>query len=344
MAGEDRTTPDAVDLFQDLHREPYTYGFFHALRLLECHYSNKPRIGESARPIDDPVRFGQEASMAFAPSTLSEFKYSSKGFPPRLSVLFFGLFGPNGPLPLHLTEYARERLRNVEDPTFSRFADVFHHRLLSLFYRAWADARPTTSLDRPEDDYFSNFVGSLIGIGARSLRHRDAFPDFAKLYYSGRLACQRRNAEGLQAILSDYFEMPSRVEQFSGEWLDMPVNSQMRLGESEQTCLLGQTTTLGSRVWECQHKFRVSFGPLSMVDYQRILPGGESLTALIAIVRSYTGDEFNWDVHLILEKDEAQPAKLGEFGQLGWTTWMSEEKPDRNPDQLYFNPMLEVID
>src|SRR6478609_2460492 len=73
---------------------------------------------------------------------------------PRLYVTFGGMFGPQGPLPLHLTEYARDRIINSADPTFARFLDIFHHRMLSLVYRAWADAQPTVQFDRPESDRF----------------------------------------------------------------------------------------------------------------------------------------------------------------------------------------------
>ena len=343
MAGEDRTASSVVSLYRRLQQEPYKYGFYQALRQIECSFPDKARIGSSIKPGEDPVRFAQEPSMAFAPSTLSSFTLSKVGLPPRLNVLFFGLFGPNGPLPLHLTEYARDRLRNADDPTFARFADMFHHRMLSLFYRAWAETQPTVSLDRPEADYFSETVGSLIGFGIASMRDRDAMPDFAKLHFAGHLSAQTRNAEGLLAVLSRYFSVPVRLEQFVGEWLDMPQRSQMRLGESPLTGMLGQNTTLGSRAWECQQKFRLSFGPLDMEDYQRLLPGGTSLTALIAIVRNYVGDEFDWDAHLILKKECVQPAKLGEFGQLGWTCWMTEQPPDHDVGELYLDPMQEVI-
>jgi type VI secretion system protein ImpH len=258
-------------------------------------------------------------------------------------VLFFGLFGPNGPLPLHLTEYARARMRNEGDPTFARFADIFHHRFLSLFFRAWANAEPTVSLDRPDDDQFSAMVASQIGLGSPALRDRDAMPDFAKLYFAGRLSSHTRNAEGLLAILHSYFHIPATLSQFVGEWLNIPPRSQMRLGTSRLTCALGETTTLGELVWECQHKFRLTFGPLNMADYQRMLPGGSSLTTLIAIVRTYVGDEYNWDVCLILQRTEVRQAVLGEFGQLGWTTWLSEHVPDHDPKDLHLNPMQEVL-
>jgi type VI secretion system protein ImpH len=343
MADENRTAAKSVALLRALEQEPYRFGFFQALRRLECAYPERARTGTSNRPQDDPVRFGQEPSMAFAPATLSGCKLSRKGFPPRLSVLFFGLFGPNGPLPLHLTEYSRDRLRNADDPTLARFADMFHHRLLSLFYRAWADAEPTTSLDRPQDDRFSRLLGALCGIGNEAMRDRDAMPDFAKLYFTGRLSAQTRNAEGLLAVLRYYFHMPVSLQQFVGEWLTVPAQFCMRLGESIQTCALGQTTTLGARVWECQHKFRLTFGPLSMDEYQRLLPGGTTLVRLFAIVRNYAGDEFNWDINLILKREEFRPTVLGAFGQLGWTTWMSEQMPDKDPDRLYINPMKEML-
>jgi type VI secretion system protein ImpH len=343
MAGKDRTASTPLELFQELQEAPYRFDFFAALRRIECAFPDKARIGTSSRPLEDPVRFGQEPSMAFAPSTLAAFQPGRDGFPPRLLELFFGVFGPNGPLPLHMTEYARDRLRNADDPTFARFADVFHHRFLALFFRVWADAEPTSGLDRLDDDRFSNLVGALSGLGIPAVRDRDAMPDFAKFHFAGRFSGQTRNAEGLLAILRYYFDMPATLQEFVGEWLFMPRHSRLRLGESLLTGALGHTTTLGERVWECQHKFRLTFGPLSMSDYQRLLPGGSSLMKLIAIVRNYAGDEHNWDVHLILKKAEVRPTLLGEFGQLGWTTWLTDQPPDADPDQLYLDPMQEVL-
>ncbi len=197
MAESDRTTSDLVDLFRNLANEPYRFDFFQALRRLECLSPESPRLGESGSPQEDPIRLGQEPSLAFSPSTLSGLRPGAGGRPPRLMVHFMGLLGPNGPLPLHITEFARDRLRNSDDPTFARFLDVFHHRMLSLFYRAWAVSQPTVQLDRPESDRFAEYVGSFLGIGESSLRNRDAFPDWAKLYYAGRFCGQTRHPGGL---------------------------------------------------------------------------------------------------------------------------------------------------
>ena len=176
------------------------------------------------------MRLAQEPSVVFAPATLAALEPEQDGpaqdhRAARLLVHFFGLFGPDGALPLHLTEYARDRRRNHRDPTFQRFADIFHHRALSLFYRAWANARPTVSLDRPEQDRFALYVGALIGLGMDSLRDRDAMPDLAKLHFAGHLAGQTRHAEGLGSILSSFFRTPVRIEGFIGAWLGLPAGA-----------------------------------------------------------------------------------------------------------------------
>jgi type VI secretion system protein ImpH len=339
MAGENRAAADAVALSQALAREPHQFDFFQVLRRLECSYRDRPRLGRSRRPADDPIRLAQPASMAFAPSTLAACESGKEGRPPRLEVNFFGLLGPNGPLPLHLTEYARDRLRNAHDPTFVRFLDLFHHRLLSLFYRAWAEAQPTVQFDRPDEDRFSVYVGSLFGLGMASLRHRDAMPDLAKLHYAGRLACQTRHAEGLEAILADFFKLPVTIEQFVPHWMELPVDCRWQLGTLPETGRLGVNTVVGERVWDCQHKFRIRFGPLSLEDYQRLLPGGLSLERLAALVRNCLGDEMSWDLHLILQQADVPPLKLGgEIGRLGWTTWLLGQPLARDADDLYLHP------
>ncbi|MBX4144998.1 type VI secretion system baseplate subunit TssG, partial [Ralstonia pickettii] len=104
-------------------------------------------LGHAVRPRDEPVRLGQRPSLAFAASMLAGVTDDGT-VPPRIAIHGFGLFGPNGPLPTHLTEYAHERAAQHDDPTFAAFADLFHHRLILLFYRAWADAQPTVTLDR----------------------------------------------------------------------------------------------------------------------------------------------------------------------------------------------------
>ncbi len=341
MADEDRAETHALSLFEELAREPFRFGFFPTLRFLECAFRDKPRVGSSVRLADDPIRLAQEPSLAFAPATLSTFEPGSEDAAPRLSVFFLGLFGPNGPLPLHLTEYARSRQRNSDDPTFARFADVFHHRMLSLFYKAWAISQPTVSLDRPEEDRFGTYVASLIGLGMRELRDRDALPDHAKLHFAGHLSCQTKHRSGLRSFLRAFFEIPVDIEPFIGQWLRLPHRNRCRLGESRATGVLGETLIVGSHIWDCQQRFRIFMGPMGIEEYRGFLPGSEegSIERLIAAVRNYLGDELAWDVRLILRKEEVPPLRLGEMAQLGWTTWLTGKPFEHDADDLVLEPL-----
>jgi type VI secretion system protein ImpH len=337
MANKAGPAPDFLALQEALAGAPHRFGFFETLRRLENAHRDLPRLGQSARPADDPVRLGQQVSLAFAPSTLMAF-LPREGKPPRLDVAFLGLFGPNGPLPTHLTEYVHERVHNANDPTFARFADMFHHRLLSLFYRAWALTQATVDFDRPESSAYAGYVGALLGIGRPALRGRDEFPDAAKLHFAGRLASQTRNAEGLVAFLAGFFRLPVRIEEFVGEWIGIPADSVCRLGKSKHTGSLGTNTVAGERMWSAQHKFRLRVGPMTFKDYQRLLPTGASLPRLLAALRNYLGDELAWDLNLVLRQAEVPILRLGAPLGLGWSTWLGQVAPGRDASDLHLNP------
>ncbi|MEM1383693.1 MAG: type VI secretion system baseplate subunit TssG [Pseudomonadota bacterium] len=320
MAGHDgEATPDLTRLAA-LRADPAAHHIFHALRLLEGVFDKHPRLGTSRRPSQDPVRLGQEADMAFPPSTISGFTPPDGDGPGRLSNRFFGLFGPNGPLPLHLTEYARDRERNASDPTLTAFADVFHHRMLCLLYRAWASGEPAPSFDRPGDDPFAQKVAAISGHIGEAMKDRDAMPDLGKRHFAGLLAQGPKNAEGLRAILSGFFRAPVQIEGFVGSWLHLEPHDRGKLGSAQ----LGVSASLGGRVWSRQAKFRIRVGPLGLAGYQRLLPGGQGLKRLAAIVRNYVGDTLDWDLNLVLRAPAVPQTRLGQSGALGLTTWIGQ--------------------
>lgn len=320
-----------------LYERPYSFDFFMAVRRLENCFPDRPRTGHSRTPADDPIRFCQDPSLLFAPSTIKGLDLGHDGRPPRLFLHFMGLLGPNGPLPLQLTAYGRER-QMVKDNTLARFLDVFHHRAVALFYRAWAASQQAVQFERGGEDRFAVYIGSFFGIGMPSLRGRDAVPDVAKLHYSGRLVCQTKHAEGLQALVEDYFRIKAALQEFTGQWIDIPPDCQCRIGETPRTGLLGRTTLIGSRLWDCQQKFRLRFGPMGLRDYERMLPGGGSLVRLVDWVRNYIGDELTWDLQLVLKKEEVPKTRMGQYGRLGWTSWIQSKPFARDADDLVLRP------
>lgn len=314
--------PGHVPALEQLRAEPHRFTLFAALRLLEQSFPTSPRLGESRKAADDPVRLGQTPSLSFAPSDVTGFHESASDGPPRLEQYSFGVFGPNGSLPVHLTEYAFERGRQREDPTFTDFVNLFQHRLTSLFYRAWAEADPAASFDRPESDRFLQYVGALVGLGTASARSRDAAPDRAKLSRATHFAPQPRSADGLESILTDYFGLPVEVRQFVGEWMDVPRELYCRIGRDPSSASLGLTAALGAMSWQCQHKFEIAIGPLALGSFADLLPGSRGLAELAALVRLYTNDEWGWQLRLLLRDVEVPGVRLGSAGRLGWTTWL----------------------
>ncbi|MBA0429351.1 MULTISPECIES: type VI secretion system baseplate subunit TssG [Stenotrophomonas] len=324
MDGQTGRAAGAVDvraaLLQALAAAPHAFEAFTALRLLERTHPHLPRWGCSTRPEEDPLRLRQAPSLAFAPRDVDAVVPATRTCPPQLRMFGFGLFGPNGPLPLHLTEYALQRQRSARDDSLVAFADLFHHRLMSVFYRAWADAQPVVQADRPEDDRFRLYLGALVGIASPALQRRDALDDDFRRHHAGHLLPMARNAGGLRALTEAALQVPAQVIGFIAEWMRLPEDAQLHLGVRSNR--LGHSAVLGAQVRGCQHRFRLRIGPLDLASFRHWLPGGTQLPRLAALIRSHSGDTQAWDVQLLLRADQVPTLRLARSGRLGLDTWL----------------------
>ena len=331
-------------LLGEVTAAPYRFDFFAVLRAVETARRDRPRLGRALRPRDEPLRLGQDAELDFAPAAISSFGGQDSGVP-RLGQRFFGLFGPTGALPLHLTEYARDRTHNHADATFARFADQFHHRALLLFFRAWAHSQPTVHLDRRGDDAYSRWVGSLAGVGEGSFLGRDSIPDDAKRHHVALLARSAKSAEGLTKLLRRFFGIPVRLEPYVGHWLamrDEDRTSLARPGQPAPRNVLGVNAVAGSKVWDRQFRFRLHLGPLSYAQFRGFLPSRRAVIELRDWVRQYCGLSLSFDVVVWLRGADVPPLRLGatldDRGRLGWTTWLGTRRPHGDRGDLRLHP------
>ena len=330
------SAPDYGLWLKRLSAEPYRFDFYQTLRRIESANPHLPRLGEAHRPSEEPIRLSQPAEMSFAPAPLHGLTLRAEG-PPRLSQRIFGLLGPNGPMPLHLTELARERLTHNADAGLQRFVDLLNHRFTLLFYRAWAQAQPTLSQDRPKDQQFTRRLGALSGIGNETLMQRDAAGDAPKLHFTGRLARHTRDADGLLNWVRSEFDAPVRIEQWCGHWMPLARDERTRiksLGRPGIGQQLGQGAVLGGSVWDVQSKFRIVIGPVREARYHGFLPGGSDLARLQAMVRQWVGLEFKWDVKLILARQDVPRMRIGRNGELGRSCWLGRFKKTGDADDL----------
>ena len=303
-----------------LRSDPWSFGFFQAVRLLERISSGRTAVGRFSHPSKEVVRFAAHSATAFPASQIQDIQWDTSGAP-VVVVNFMGLTGPSGVLPLYYSELIRERLRH-RDTTLLAFLNIFNHRMISLFYQAWEKYRFTVAYERGERDRLSRHLMDLIGLGTRGLESRQAIPDDTLLFYSGLLAPHSRSALSLKNILEDYFDVPVSVEQFVGAWYPLAQFDQCSFGNgtrlSEQ---LGTGAVVGDEIWDQQSVVRICLGPLTLSQYMEFLPQGSAWEPLRAITRFFSGDETDFELQLVLQRDEVPPCDLDQPRQLGWTTW-----------------------
>ena len=298
---------------------PEFFDFFHACRRYETGNIQHPRIGDSAAKREDYLRFGQDPFLAFPDSNISRARHHTSG-QVELFVRFLGLLGPQGAMPLALTDEAHFYARNHDD-ALARFADLFNRRFIQLFFRAWADSRAVVQRDRRYDDKFERYVGSHIGIGSPALRDLDSVPDAAKTAFAGLMAPRVKSVTRLRDVIAGLFGVKVRIEEFVGVRLLFEPSQRSRIGVGFAS--LGESILLGAGVYSVQDKFRLQLVTRTLAEYQELLPSGKKARKLAELVFFYVGMELEWDVELALPVGEAVPVRLGQSGQLGWTTWMA---------------------
>jgi type VI secretion system protein ImpH len=333
-----RTIPSLADT---LFAHGYEFEFFQAVRLLARMFPERKPIGSRARPEEEFVRFGQmgsspdvkeaRLSMAFPASPVHWIERN--GIPaslPRMTVAFFGLTGVQGVLPLCYTEWLVAR-RAVKDDTLAAFFDLFNHRLISLFYRAWEKHRPavlyelaTTRNQQP--DSFTHYLYDLIGMGTAGLRGRMRVRDESLLRYAGLIRQLPLSASSLRGILRDYFSMPVEIEQCIGDWFELEDTDRSYLAPESARNQLGEAAFLGAEVWNQQGLFRISIGPLPLVRFLEFLPTGASMAKLVELTTYLVGEAMAFDVRVLLQAEEVPYARLSDEGadapRLGWLGWL----------------------
>ncbi len=308
-----------MTFLRHLEAEPWRFDYFAVLRHLERQHKDLPRISDSAARRDEFVHLGQDPFMDFPASNLARVVQGDNK-PLRIFVKYLGLLGPQGALPLATTEEAHHYVI-AQDDAFPRFLDVFNHRFIQLFFRAWADSRPIVQHDRPDLDRFVAYIGSAIGIGSGPYLDLDSVPDAAKLGYAGLLGSQARCASRLAGAIRGLFGVEAEVEEFVGTRLVIEAAEWTILGRRYN--VLGDDALLGRTIFSVQDKIRIRIFTKSLAQYIRFLPTGNLCEPLADLVFFYNGEQLDWDAELAIPSGATEPARLGRFGQLGWTTWMA---------------------
>ncbi len=323
-----------------LKTRPERFGFFQAVRLLSRLAPERARVGHDGPPGQEVVRFRTRATLDFPASEVHDLRDAPEPErPPEMAVAIGGTTGPLGVLPVPYTELLIERIR-YKDLALWEFLDVFNHRFLSLFYRAFAKYRFPITYESGGDDPFVDGLFALIGLGTGGMKGRQTVPDDALLVYAGLIAQRPHSASALEGILRDYFTVPVATRPFVGQWLPLEPEDRSRLGARNSR--LGADLVCGDRVWDNQSRFRIRLGPLGFAAFRAFLPRGSAWRPLNDLVRFLVGKELDFDVQLVLRKEEIPECRLGAGAvppMLGWTTWVKSGPSPEDASNLVLDSL-----
>ncbi len=322
-------------LNQVLLDEPYRFEFFQAVRLLEKIYPERHPVGREASVKQEIVRFRSRLGLDFPASQIHEFQEPVEEFSDEqkleMFVNFMGMVGVSGILPMPYTELVMERAR-YRDKAMWSFLDIFTHRTVSMFFRAWGKYRFPVQYERGNDDFTANLF-DFSGLGTKGLRGKMNLDEESLIPYAGLIAQKPHSASNLENILGDYFGIKAKIEQFFGQWLELDTESITKLGFANSS--LGANAIVGTRIWEQQSKFRVILGAMTFKKFQDFLPSGAAHKSLKSIIRLMVGLELDFDVRLVMQAKQVPSTilttKAKRRPMLGWTSFL-KTKPFKEDD------------
>lgn len=352
-----------------LWREPFTFEFFQAVRLLEWMHDSSETAQSTSKSAAEAVRFSVADTDAFPASQIVDLIPPQEDIPARLKINFFGLTGPLGVLPQHYTHLLMAQSRAADNPerrAASAWFDLFNNRLISLFYRAWAKYRLPITFERAHGDGrrdpVTHAMLCLMGLGTPGLQDRittapdgdrpidstepsepHTIDDLSLVRYAGLFTHATRSAAGLVRLLSDYFATTVVVEQFRGYWLPLDVVNQTRIGQRGQNQILGESVVIGKRYWDAQGRFQLKLGPLDYSEFTRWLPNRDAgqcrILLLVELTRFYIRDGLDFDIRLILQESQIPALRLTRERpgpRLGWNTWLGHRQSGQHADDAVF--------
>ncbi|WP_181870200.1 type VI secretion system baseplate subunit TssG [Paracoccus lutimaris] len=317
--------------------------FFDLLRQFE---TATMRFGRAGGADAEPARLGQMARQSFAVSDVAEVIAGQDGQKPQISVNVLGLIGPEGPMPLHLTRWilARQSSRwfggtgseATADTSFLDFLNMLQHRMLALYWRAWADARADIQIAHGEGGRVVAMMRAMTGIGLPGTRGRDSRLDSAKLRHATSLAQETRSPERLTAFLQSVLGVPVSLSEFVGVWIDIPDHLQTRVGT--RYTRLGTGAVIGARQFDRQSRAEIRLGPLTRAEFDYFADDPQARARLCHALVFAQGHDVEFDLRLILAAGEVPRARLGSC-RIGRTTWI-DPRPGRDGDELCFHGII----
>lgn len=243
-----------------------------------------------------------------------------------MTVALMGLTGALGALPAAYTDLL-QRLVRSKDHGLRDLLDIFNGRLLQLLHEAHGKYRLPLAYGRPGGGASATVVETLmalIGLGQPSLRGRLGWPDERLLPFTAMLARRVRSAGDSAALMAAITGWPVSIEQFHGQWIDLPEEEQSRIGG--QHGRPGVDMVAGRRVFDLAGGILLHVGPVAYGDFIALVDRGATARSLLELARFCVGPEIVITLRVSLRRAEVPALRLASAGaggaRLGWDSWL----------------------
>lgn len=310
--------------------EARRFSFFALIDALERLHKPATRVGTAGSPSGEIIRFSVDPSLSFPTAdVLSIDRIRDK--PPlyEVTISFLGLLGTVSPLPLFYTEDILQGETGVDSQL--AFLNIFHHRISSLFFRAWLKYRYLFQFGADCQDSFSRALLGMIGFTSdAALKSVDIEPSLL-IRYAGLFYLRPRSASALESILRDACSgIRVRVQENNVSWVGL--GSSQRFAPGVSSSSLGRNTIIGTRVRGCSSTFCICLGPLTRPQFLSFLPDQDQFAFLVRLIRLFVVDHLTFSFELCLRHDARRFFVIGTPGpyetgsRLGWNTWLAGDQ------------------
>lgn len=304
------------------------YSLFQSVRLvLDRLREMHPQLSEE--DLYERLEFQANPSLGFPGSDVDRVEFFEEHGQMRARLRFnlMSLVGSGSPLPAF---YAEQALSGSDDAHPTRdFLDLFHHRLQRLMLPIWRKYRYHAGFQSGAVDSFSAQLFALIGLGGEEIRKAGELNWKRLLPYLGLLSLRAHSAALIEAVLRYYFKHAQlTIEQCLERRVAILDEQRNALGRRNSQ--LGEDLVLGEYVRDGGGKFRIHIRKLDWQRFHEFLPNGAGYQPLCALVRFTLRDPLDYDIRLVLRREEIRELRIGEQNAclLGWTSWLGPEHAD----------------
>lgn len=327
------TQPSYSRLIPRLEADLQQINFYRFCQLLEKCHPDKPLMGSTSHPADDPVRFAPHPGMGFPASELKAIEYNAEddSKPPIIRTTFMGMYGVDSPLP---TAYLDDITRRREGhEAMQSFLDIFSHRILTQFYRIWRKYSYPATFEPGGTDTISQSLLGLVGLGIPGTENHIATPVSRFLALLGVLRQPGKTQQGMQALVS--LLAPDTTVKVSPYCL-RPVEISQPMGfYDDEGFLLDGNTPLGDQAMDANSQLLIALSTDNQQEAHGWKPDGLLYQDFLLMLRVYLGWRFRAKIILTIATPLLMFPPLGEgpfwLGMNGVLGVEGDDLPDDIP-------------